>query len=145
MSVEAVRAAIATARAIDLAAALALRLGAVAGARDAEFAALRWDDLEVATSRLTIDNSVEVIRDRDGEAPTLRDAPTKTEDRRVVRLDEATAAEVVALRTAYQDIDVLEYAAREGCRLAVFPEFSLTGSVDPLRRPGDAIPSPTRP
>jgi predicted amidohydrolase len=36
-------------------------------------------------------------------------------------------------------VEVLEDAARNGCRLVVFPEFSLTGSVDPLRHPEDAI------
>jgi predicted amidohydrolase len=36
-------------------------------------------------------------------------------------------------------VDVLGHAARNGCRLVVFPEFSLTGSVDPLRHPEDAI------
>ena len=30
---------------------------------------------------------------------------------------------------------ILEEAARNDCRVAVFPEFSLTGSVDPLRHP----------
>lgn len=37
-------------------------------------------------------------------------------------------------------IDLLEQAARSGCELVVFPEFSLTGSVDPMRAPGDAVP-----
>src|SRR6266700_106428 len=30
-------------------------------------------------------------------------------------------------------------AARAGCALVVFPEFSLTGSVDPVHAPGNAI------
>ena len=30
-------------------------------------------------------------------------------------------------------------AVRAGCDLVVLPEFSLTGSVDPSRKPGDAI------
>ena len=33
----------------------------------------------------------------------------------------------------------LEHAAAEGCDLAVFPEFSLTGSVDPARHPEATI------
>jgi len=37
-------------------------------------------------------------------------------------------------------LNVLADAARAGCGLVVFPEFSLTGSVDPSRRPHDAIP-----
>ena len=35
---------------------------------------------------------------------------------------------------------VLEQARVQGCRLAVFPEFSLTGSVDPRRNPERALP-----
>lgn len=104
MTADQVRAVIAAARAIDPSAALALRLAAVAGARRAELAALQWDDLDVAASRLTIDSSVEVIRNGDGEAPTLQDAPTKTGDRRVVRLDEATIVEVAALHAAHDGI-----------------------------------------
>ena len=33
----------------------------------------------------------------------------------------------------------LEQARLQGCQLAVFPEFSLTGSVDPRRHPGRAL------
>ncbi len=36
-------------------------------------------------------------------------------------------------------ITVLEAAATSGCDLAVFPEFSLTGSIDPIRLPQAAI------
>jgi predicted amidohydrolase len=36
-------------------------------------------------------------------------------------------------------VDLLARAAPAGCDLVVFPEFSLTGSIDPLRRPDDAI------
>ncbi|HEY3832457.1 MAG TPA: carbon-nitrogen hydrolase family protein [Acidimicrobiia bacterium] len=36
-------------------------------------------------------------------------------------------------------LELLEGAARDGCELAVFPEFSLTGSVDPLHHAEDAI------
>ena len=36
-------------------------------------------------------------------------------------------------------LSVLRAAATAGCRLVAFPEFSLTGSVDPTRRPQDAI------
>jgi predicted amidohydrolase len=36
-------------------------------------------------------------------------------------------------------VDLLRRAARDGCDLVVFPEFSLTGSVDPSRRPEGAI------
>jgi predicted amidohydrolase len=34
----------------------------------------------------------------------------------------------------------LELARIQGCQLAVFPEFSLTGSVDPRTHPGRAVP-----
>jgi len=33
----------------------------------------------------------------------------------------------------------LERARVQGCQLAVFPEFSLTGSVDPRTHPGRAV------
>jgi len=36
-------------------------------------------------------------------------------------------------------LNVLDDATRAGCQLVVFPEFSLTGSVDPSRHPQDAI------
>lgn len=36
-------------------------------------------------------------------------------------------------------VDVLEQAFSEGCDVAVFPEFSLTGSVDPGRHPRRAL------
>jgi predicted amidohydrolase len=37
-------------------------------------------------------------------------------------------------------VDLLEEAAGAGCDLALFPEFSLTGSVDPRHRPERALP-----
>ena len=37
-------------------------------------------------------------------------------------------------------IEVLEAGARSGCDVAVFPEFSLTGSIDPRLQPAAAIP-----
>ena len=36
-------------------------------------------------------------------------------------------------------VDLLGRAAEDGCSLVVFPEFSLTGSVDPQRHPDDAV------
>lgn len=36
-------------------------------------------------------------------------------------------------------VELLELAGSRGCDLAVFPEFSLTGSVDPTRQPERAI------
>jgi predicted amidohydrolase len=40
---------------------------------------------------------------------------------------------------------VLEQARAQGCELAVFPELSLTGSVDPRARPGRALPVDSEP
>jgi predicted amidohydrolase len=37
-------------------------------------------------------------------------------------------------------LKVIADAVRSGCGLVVFPEYSLTGSVDPSRHPQDAIP-----
>jgi integrase len=88
MSIEAIRAAIAAAREIDPAAGLALRLAAVAGLRRAELAALKWEDLD--GDRLTVGKAVELVRtDRPGQ-PELRLAPTKTANRRRIRLDRQT-------------------------------------------------------
>jgi len=95
MSVEEVQAVIAAAREVDPLAALALRLAAVAGARRAELAALRWDDVD--GDKLTIDSSV-AERRGDEDGPELIDQPTKTANRRTVRLDAATVAEVEARR-----------------------------------------------
>jgi predicted amidohydrolase len=39
----------------------------------------------------------------------------------------------------------LEQARAEGCEIAVFPEFSLTGSVDPARRPEHALAADSAP
>jgi integrase len=90
-----VRAVVVAAGTIDPAAELALRLAAVAGARRAELAALRWDDLRDAM--LTIDSAVEVVRKGD-RRPDLRDAATKTANVRTVSLDGDTVALIEALR-----------------------------------------------
>ena len=80
-------AAIAAAAAIDPAVELALRLAAVAGARRAELAALKWTD--VHGGQLTIDSAIEVVKRGDGQ-PQLRDASTKTASTRTLTLDAAT-------------------------------------------------------
>jgi predicted amidohydrolase len=36
-------------------------------------------------------------------------------------------------------VELLEHARSNGCELAVFPEFSLTGSVDPTRQPEQTL------
>lgn len=94
MTTDDVQAVIAASVSIDPAAALALRLAAAAGLRRAELAALRWDDLD--GDRLTVDSSV--ARDSgEAGASVLVDAPTKTANRRVVRLDADTVAAIEAL------------------------------------------------
>ena len=71
---------------IDPLAGLALRVGAVAGARRAEIAALRWVDLTGTV--LTVDSSVATIR---AEGSTsLIDTRTKTAERHTVTLDRET-------------------------------------------------------
>lgn len=42
-------------------------------------------------------------------------------------------------------LELLEQARSQGCDLAVFPEFSLTGSVDPARRPEHTLPADAEP
>ena len=95
MSVEEVLAVMHAAESIDPAAALALRVAAVAGARRAELAALRWTD--VRDGHLTIDSSIEVVSRRAGHVE-LRDAATKTANTRTLALDDDTLAAIEALR-----------------------------------------------
>jgi len=95
MSVDEVRAVMAAAATIDPAAALALRLAAVAGARRAELAALQWTDLH--DGLLTIDSAIEFDSRGDGTRD-FRDAATKTANVRTVTLDPDTVAAIEALR-----------------------------------------------
>ncbi len=84
---------------VEPAAAVALRLAAVTGARRSELAALRWDDLEA--DRLAIDSSMAIIRHgKPGspQSPTLRDDPTKTANRRTVTLDRTTVGQLEDLK-----------------------------------------------
>ena len=84
---------------VEPAAAVALRLAAVTGARRSELAALRWDDLE--GDRLAIDSSMAIIRHgKPGapQSPTLRDDPTKTANRRTVTLDRTTVGQLEDLK-----------------------------------------------
>lgn len=112
MTLEAVRAAIAAAREIDPAAGVALRLAAVAGLRRAELAALRWEDLE--GDRLTVDKAVEVVRTAEPRRPELRLAPTKTANRRRVRLDGRTLAELAALRAEREKVSPFVFSLEAG-------------------------------
>ena len=95
MSSDEVRAVMAAAASIDPAAALALRLAAVTGARRAELAALRWD--EVRDGMLHIDSAIEAVERGSGH-PTLRDAATKTANVRAVTLDEDTLEAIESVR-----------------------------------------------
>lgn len=96
MSLDDVRSAIAAAAEFDPAAALALRLAAMTGARRAELAALRWTDVD-EDGMLTIDSAIEVIR-HPGAARELNDAPTKTGNSRTMTLDPDTLNAIWELR-----------------------------------------------
>ena len=72
-----------------------LRLAAVTGARRGELAALRWEELD--GDLLTVDSSIAILRDG-SRRPELRDDPTKTANRRVVRLDSVTCEQLQRLR-----------------------------------------------
>jgi predicted amidohydrolase/ADP-ribose pyrophosphatase YjhB (NUDIX family) len=60
---------------------------------------------------------------------------------------------LAAVNAAKGDVDAnlerhlaaLEQARGQGCQIAVFPEFSLTGSVDPRRHPERALPLDAEP
>jgi integrase len=86
----------------DPLAGLALRLAAVAGARRAELAALRWADL--AGSVLTIDSAITVIRGESdaADAPRLLDTRTKTAERHTVTLDTETVRLWNELRSEHE-------------------------------------------
>jgi integrase len=95
MSVDEVRAVIAAAATIDSAAELALRIAAIAGARRAELASLRWTDER--DGRLLIDSAIEITK-RGERRPALREAATKTANVRTVTLDAQTVELIGALR-----------------------------------------------
>jgi integrase len=99
MSLDDLRAVMTAAATIDPAAVLALRIAAVAGARRAELAALRWTD--VADGQLTIDSAIEFVKRGDG-APEMRDAATKTANTRTLTLDADTLALIEAVRVQRQ-------------------------------------------
>ncbi len=96
MSLDDVRAVIAAAESFDAAAALALRIAAMTGARRAEIAALQWTDLD-DEGMLTIDSAIEVIR-HEGAPRELHDAPTKTANARRLTVDPTTHAAIWELR-----------------------------------------------
>ena len=97
MSVDDVRAVMTAAASIDAAAELAFRIAAVAGARRAELASLRWTDEH--DGQLLIDSAIEVTKRGDG-APELREAATKTANVRTVTLDADTVEMIDKLRRA---------------------------------------------
>ena len=112
MSIQTVRAAIAAAREIDPAAGLALRLAAVAGLRRAELAALQWADVHADV--LTVDKAVELVQTAQRGKPDLRLAPTKTANRRRLRLDQATLAEIAALRAEREAVSPFVFSLGAG-------------------------------
>ncbi len=95
MTVDDVRAVMTAAASIDQAAVLAFRIAAVAGARRAELASLRWSDAR--DGQLLIDSAIEITKRGDG-SPELREAPTKTANVRTVTLDGDTVEMIGALR-----------------------------------------------
>ena len=97
MTVDDVRAVMTAAASIDPAAELAFRIAAVAGARRAELASLRWTDER--DGQLLIDSAVEITK-RGGGSPELRDAATKTANVRTVSLDADTVEMIGELRRA---------------------------------------------
>lgn len=97
MTVDDVRAVMTAAASIDPAAELAFRIAAVAGARRAELASLRWTDER--DGQLLIDSAVEITK-RGGGSPELRDAATKTANVRTVTLDVDTVEMIGELRRA---------------------------------------------
>jgi integrase len=99
MAPEEVIAVIEAATGIDPIAGLALRVAAIAGARRAELAALRWDDLR--GSVLTVDSAVTTLR-ADG-VTTLIDSRTKTGERHTVTLDRDTVRLWGELRAEYEE------------------------------------------
>jgi integrase len=112
MSIEAVRPAIAAAREIDPAAGLALRLAAVAGLRRAELAALQWEDLE--GDRPTVDKAVELVRTARCGQPEFRLAPTKTANRRRIRLDRQTLEGFAALQAEREGVSPFVFSLDPG-------------------------------
>jgi hypothetical protein len=96
MSLDDVRAVIAAAESFDPAAALALRIAAMTGARRAELAALQWADLD-DDGMLTIDSAIEVIR-HENAPRELHDAPSKTANARRLTVDPTTHAAIWELR-----------------------------------------------
>ncbi len=95
MSVDDVRAVMTAAASVDAAAELAFRIAAVAGARRAELASLRWTDEH--DGQLLIDSAIEITKRGEG-APELREAATKTANVRTVTLDGDTVEMIDKLR-----------------------------------------------
>jgi integrase len=101
-----------------------LRLAAATGARRGELCALRWSDLDLDAARLTIERSLIVV---DGG---VREAPTKTHNRRVIALDRGT------LECLHRHLDRQRRLARRcGSELArdAFVFSRRPGGTHPLR------------
>ena len=111
MSAAEVRAVIVAGDALGSEVGLMLRLAAVTGARRAELAALRWD--EVIEGVLTIDSSIELDR-RGSNGTVLSDSATKTANQRRVTLDAATLAVVAREREARSEFGPWMFNLGEG-------------------------------
>lgn len=98
MSADDVQKVMAAAETVNEMAPAMLRLAAITGARRAELAALRWEDLDGDV--LKIDSAISIVREGEGRDRhvVMRDDPTKTGDRRRVALDEDTVSMLVPLR-----------------------------------------------
>lgn len=75
-------------------------------------AALQWADLQ--GDRLTVDKAVELVRTAEPRKPQLRLSPTKTANRRRLRLDPQTLAEFTALQAERQEISPFVFSLEPG-------------------------------
>lgn len=82
------------------AAALAFRISAVTGARRAELAALRWEDLTADKAGIS-GQIVAIPGPRPAGPPVLERRPTKTRQVRTVSLDPGTVAAIEAWRAVH--------------------------------------------
>jgi integrase/predicted nucleotidyltransferase len=105
-----VRAVITSARELDPAAGVALRLAAVGGLRRAELAALQWSDVD--GNQLAIDSSACVFRN--GGESHVEDVATKTGNTRTLTLDAATVEEIAALRTTREQASPYLFSDTDG-------------------------------
>jgi len=114
-----------------------LRVAAATGARRGELCALRWSDVDLDGGRLTIERSIIVV---DGG---VREAPTKTHNRRLIALDPGTVACLRQHLDQQRDIaarcgsdparDAFVFSRRPGGTHPLRPD-NCTSSFERLRR-----------